>query len=30
MTHDCKTYPLSRAAWRGDLDTVKLLIELGA
>lgn len=30
MTADCKTLPLSRAAWRGDEELCELLIDLGA
>ena len=30
MTADCRTLPLARAAWRGDIPTVDLLLDLGA
>ncbi len=30
MTGDCRTLPLARAAWRGDIPTVDLLLDLGA
>ena len=30
MTKDCKTYPLARAAWRGDYKMCDLLLDLGA
>ena len=30
MTHDCRTLPLARAAWRGDIPAVDLLLDNGA
>ena len=30
MTSDCKTMPLSRAAWRGDMKLCQFLIDVGA
>ena len=30
MTTDCKTLPLARAAWRGDVEVCELLLDLGA
>ena len=30
MTSDCKTLPLARAAWRGDMRVCQLLLDKGA
>ena len=30
LSADCKIYPLTRAAWRGDYKLCDLLIEMGA
>jgi ankyrin repeat protein len=27
MTKDCRTLPLGRAAWRGDIQTIKILLD---